>query len=659
MESIHGVELNLDACYVTEFSLILILLNYIEPPDLVKYEQFKFPNLHDENIFEGDFFEPNKEFFPESKSFPKTFHWVIGNPPWKAINIEENPKDKNALTWIESHDDSHPVGDKRIEEAFAWQAIEFVTDDGCIGFVLPAKRLFNTKSENFRREFFRQTEVCRITNFSNFHYLLFQADVSAITIVYQKANPEKEKRYIWHYSPFVANQIITQLKKGKATRPVWTIIINKNEIKMISPKEAEKGNALTWKMAFWGSYEDERAFLRLRNTFSQSLGTIIKRKSWNLHEGLKLRHKDTTNEPIEAIDDWIFETYGNELKIFNPKNFNKTGFRFHIPNVVLDKITPEWRFVREGRKIGYKIISSPHAVLNAQYAVYSDKDFVIGSQYGISTPDADADYLKAISVYFSSSICRYLLFFVNPQWGIDITQLSKQDWLSLPVPSFSENQLEKLANLQLYLAEKEKSGESIKNLQSVLDNHLEKILEIPTSIRLLVHDFFSVKLTLNKGKTSNVKAVEKPQKLDLEKYAERLRNELDEFAHDGNERHLITIIYSDDLIVCQVNLLQTQETQDYRIKKAIGEWKNVLENIKKGIQNRFSQWVYIQRELRFFSTRETFYICKSPRLVDWTQSQAISDANDLIGKTLAKTDLNLDSFAQTAKYGNSFTEQPR
>ena len=45
-ESIHGIEINLEACYVTEFSLVLILLNYVEPPDLDKYGEFKFPNLH-------------------------------------------------------------------------------------------------------------------------------------------------------------------------------------------------------------------------------------------------------------------------------------------------------------------------------------------------------------------------------------------------------------------------------------------------------------------------------------------------------------------------------------------------------------------------------------------------------------------------------------
>jgi hypothetical protein len=50
-KSIFGVESSGEACYVTEFSLILTLLSYVEPPELHENENFKFPDLHDRNIF--------------------------------------------------------------------------------------------------------------------------------------------------------------------------------------------------------------------------------------------------------------------------------------------------------------------------------------------------------------------------------------------------------------------------------------------------------------------------------------------------------------------------------------------------------------------------------------------------------------------------------
>lgn len=667
-ESIYGVELNPEACQVTEFSLILILLNYIEPPDLAQNKRFKFPNLHDKNIFEGDFFDPDKEFYPLTMNFD----WIIGNPPWKALNIKKYPQDENALNWINSNSKSHPVADKRIEIAFAWRATEYIAEDGYIGFVLPAiQMLFNSKntSKKFRRAFFLKNEIRRITNFSNFHYILFEAHVSAITIIYQKADLSREKKYIWHYSPFVANQISSQISKNKSTKPLsknksikpWIITINKSEINRIHPEEAEKGDPLTWKMAFWGSYEDERAFTRLRNTYSQNFRTLRKKKNWeNLHKGLELRHESQNSEadPIVPIDEWIFEKYGEDLKILNPKLLNKLNFRFSVPDEALEPIPIERRFVREGRKIGYSLISSPHLILNSRYAVYSDKDFVIGSQYALAVSSSDADYLKAISIYFSSTICRYLIFFMNSNWGVARTTVSKRDWENVPVPTFSENQLEFLSQLQTDLVRKEKEGEELEVIQATLDSKLEEVLKIPTSIRLLIHDFFDVKLTLNKGKVINVKAVKNVQKADLERYAVRLRNELDEFAKGGNEKHLVSIIHSKKLTVCWISIYKTNQTQKIVVEKADEKNQIEFENIKNGIQERFSQWIYIQREVTYFDTNsENFYICKSSRLMDWVESKAISDANRFISEVLENSKPNFRNISQLQSYGDNISKQ--
>lgn len=662
-ESIHGIEINLEACYVTEFSLILILLNYVEPPDLDKYGKFKFPNLHGKNVFEGDFFEPNREYFPESENIPKAFDWVIGNPPWKTINIKKNPEDKNALAWVKNNSNKYPVGDRRIEEAFAWQAMEFVTEQGCVGFVLPAKRLFNSKSENFRREFFKENDVRRITNFSNFHYLLFQRDVSAITIIYQKGNRNREKKPIWHYSPFVANQIIAQLKKGKPTRPVWAIVINKSEIRMINPQEAEKGKALTWKIALWGNYEEERTLNRIHNTYIQTVGKLCDEKNWHLSKGLELRNRGETEESILPLDNSLFKNLNQNLVELNANKLAKLDVKFHIPSSALKVVPQNKRYYRKrGGDSGIALIQSPHLVVNAEHSIYSDKNFIIaGGQTGISAPKKDSDYLKAVSIYLASNLGRFLLFFESTDWGIDRRTISPKAVRNTSFPDLSEEQITKLAELQATLAQMEKNNESSEVLADLLNSTLEEILDLPESIGILINDFHKVKLTLDKGKTvdnknAKVEAVKKPTEKDLQKYAKRLRNELDEFIEGNDEKHIVTVIHSDDLIVCQVNLLDAQKIQKYVIEEAVGKWREILSTIKNGIQEqeRFSQWIYIQRELRFFDiTGNTFYVCKSPRLIDWTESQAISDANDLFGETLAKINLNLDSFSQTASYGNN------
>ena len=97
---------------------------------------------------------------------------------------------------------------------------------------------------------------------------------------------------------------------------------------------------------------------------------------------------------------------------------------------------------------------------------------------------------------------------------------------------------------------------------------MANILKLPESIEILVNDFHKVKLTLDKGKTVNsekakVNAVRKPSEQELKIYAKRLRSELDEFTEGSNEKHLVKVIYSDDLIVCQVNLIDSEKTQKY------------------------------------------------------------------------------------------------
>jgi len=54
----------------------------------------------------------------------------------------------------------------------------------------------------------------------------------------------------------------------------------------------------------------------------------------------------------------------------------------------------------------------------------------------------------------------------------------------------------------------------------------------------------------------------------------------------------------------------------------------------QGLREEVSQWVYVQRGLRLFDGPR-IYLYKLPRLIDWTQTQAFNDVNEIIGSALS------------------------
>ena len=98
--TIFGVDNEEDACNVAELSLVLTLLDYVNPPDLegVGQSRFQLPKLRGNNIFCANFFENPEQTY---KPLAKKFRWIVGNPPWKRLNPEKSPKaEKVVWNWM-------------------------------------------------------------------------------------------------------------------------------------------------------------------------------------------------------------------------------------------------------------------------------------------------------------------------------------------------------------------------------------------------------------------------------------------------------------------------------------------------------------------------------------------------------------------------------
>jgi hypothetical protein len=94
-----------------------------------------------------------------------------------------------------------------------------------------------------------------------------------------------------------------------------------------------------------------------------------------------------------------------------------------------------------------------------------------------------------------------------------------------------------------------------------------------------------------------------------------------------------------------VELTRSKEGEaipDAHVQEGDVSFAKLLRTIRQNIREQLSQWVYVQRGVRLFDGNRIL-LYKSPRLIDWTRTQAMNDANDIIGQALARRTDNHDN----------------
>ena len=496
--NIFGIEKDPEACDIAVFSLILTLLSHLEPPELRANVNFHFPTLIGENIYHADFFDSNNSVFQENMRFD----WITGNPPWTSAD-ERNPKHEIALAWMrEATLQKRVVGERRLDEAFTWRTADLLKDRGCVGLLVKATTLVNSSSSAYRKAFFKQQTVRRVSNLSNLRRILFmgpegkRAEAPCACLVYEKTAPGTDKPSILHFGPFVADQLPLRTRGGQ--RRVWTIALYESDIQQIDYNDAVEDVPYLWKMALWGSFQDRRALRRLKKVLPRTLGEIIAESKWVFGTGPHVKAENSKSKgtfvSVEALAG---------KSILDTSHLDTL---FFVPDKLLTLLPPERQFIRQrGGELTLDLMFAPHIVISATRAVYSDRDFVIPApKVGIAATGKDADYLKAIALYINSSVARYAHFFSSALWGIYIGTINPENVGAIPFTDLSPQQVEILSAAydefmeqeRAYIAEHaDQRGLSL-DLQSEVDVVVEDTLRIPKDVSAIAHDFMRVRYQL-------------------------------------------------------------------------------------------------------------------------------------------------------------------
>ncbi len=648
-DNIFGLDRDEDACAVSELSLLLTLLDYVDPPDLEDDKRVKLPTLRNKNIFHADFFKPLPS--PLKK---RAFDWIVGNPPWKKLNprkLKEN--DRPAWNWMQKNKNERPVGGNELARAFAWRVAELTNCEGEIGLFMPAMTLFDKRAVDFRKLFFEQMHLKSVVNFSNLAEVIsagrFRVPSAAFFFApYTDEMPDAtEREFVRVFSPLVANQEPARPEAAGERIESWCIVINESEIRDIPYGEIATGAGLPWKIATWGSHNDVRLLRRLSKRFS-SLIELQDAELITISEGPALRSV--------LVSEGEYQTeFKDELdgkRTLNTKALSGLRKLFSFPRSSLLENKKRYA-IKAGseRKLG--ICRGPHVIISAarKFAIYTSDYLVVPPrQIGITSTTDDRSFLKALSLYLSSDFAFYHQFFTATQFGVkrDVATLDALKRMPCPLTELNRSELKQWAKLHQQLTKTTpKHVGDIKNdtqtllpddglddLLIELNNMVSESLGLSERERALVSDLVNIRLELNDGKVGRP-AIKNPTVAELKRYGERLRKELDEFlGRDSEYRHAVDIIYDQTTGMICVDFVKSKKVAAVTVTSADRPTARALAATRNELQEEIGQWVYFDRDLRIHDGTKT-YLFKPMQRFHWTESQAMVDASEMIAETVS------------------------
>ncbi len=643
---IFGIDRDEDACRVAELSLIMTLLDYIEPPDL-EHTNFKLPSLCDQNIFQGDFFETEGRAFDFLSQHQ--FDWVAGNPPWAEVKGTPSAEHEHyaAFQWMQLHRKSHPTSGNQLAEAFLWKVGDHLTSEGICGLVVLAMTWFKKEAKHFRQRFFTSRRVWCLANFANLAYVLFagRSERPASVVFFEHETPDGD-HVVQTFSPFVAEQLANRPEKAGRRLTTWNIVVSSTEMREIDQPTAALGESLTWKLAMWGTSRDRKLLDRLDRRFAEEkfsslvgVGINEPRQGFELRKG---NPDDTSLKPAPELEG---------KAILDMSQLRQPGRLFSFPTAALRPISKEECFIRiRGGFAGLEASHPPHILVDAsrRFAVYSDKFIAVPPrQIGISGTKSSKKHLRVLSLFLSSDFCRFHQFFNAPKWGIDESMADHSTLMAIPVPigRLSDSELDEWSHLLDELVAATTRDEErlqqhnpslVKKLNADLNERAYSLLGIRTVERWLVEDFVQLHMELNKGKLSPEVARATTIKERL-LYLTTLRQCLDGFfAAERGVRHKLEALVDRDSSLLAVSLVKAQTPIEPIVVSADDSGSSDLKTIRDRLRSKHSQWVYFDRNLKVYDTkRGVLYQFKPLQRLHWTRRQAVLDADDIIAESLS------------------------
>lgn len=599
-DCIFGVEKDSVAARISIFSLYLTLLEGEEPNKIrqsIKNDKIKFPKLFGKNILWSDSLFDELNFVNEDGKKFQVFDVVVGNPPWGVNPFKDIEKDKTIKL---SYEKQKSVKRNQSSQYFSLKAEDFMTNKSIGGLILNNSNFLMTIAKSFRSQLLKDYTIKVFYELSQANSIFFKtqqvedltigADEPAAVVIFKKKE-QGNKNEIKYIKPSL-DSLAEFLKIP---------VIKSSDITDVPQKLLSEEDSL-WRILAVGDKEDYRLIKKL---LSQGEIELKAGEGFSATKHKKtpkiLKHTEYVNAtsivPFIFIEDKKQKTPLEGLKI----EVVRSGYDTNKKLLIKRRVTNDLRI-----KAGYD---------NTGYKFKNDLLALFFSNY---------DYCLMLS-FFNSSLISYFTALWSAQIGKGTRGwLQTKELRSVPIP-LEENILPRYKKEVVTLTEKIlKTGFANSELINQIDEIVFNIYHLKEFEKQRIRDFFNV----HHRQKRTVSYVNKD---DLQKYVDRFRNVFSFILR--NDKYLNAHGYTSSAIGSGIRFILTdkKEKQENVDITNVKDLKTLTAIVgRKSLEDVDKNKLLKQEKVKLYDKKE-FALIKSNQFKDWTETEAIKDANEEIG----------------------------
>jgi hypothetical protein len=626
---LFGIDLDERALQIAAFSLYLALLEGEKPEfiqEKIRTESPILPGLIGKTLIKGNALTDPIQFDNGGQKQKYTFDCIVANPPWGSVPVDNTAENINTRKAIGNKAEAgtmavyQPVSDFQRSQAFLLRSAEWSHDHTITSMVVNNSIFLNENAEKFRKEFLKNYGLEIFYELSEINDILFRkhkigeiqgkpveigANEPCCVLVYNNTPHPDLKNSVKHITP-TFNKFTESLRLITYGTKNITVVIQEDLIR----------EDLLWRIFVHGGWADYQVIAKRLLKRDQSI-RIECRSGFQPKDNMQSLGKPEWRLLIDLAD---FKRYS-----FNKDDLTKFNWNQKLHRKRDESIFEGERIIIPVRPLSRHGLRFSGIRLQNNY-IYKDNILCIKITKNGSYVNDYRPYLAIIN----SKFIGYFANFISSQWGkgeAKRSTLRNSDFESLPFPEFEikDNRIKQLNEL-VSLIEKRKDFDisAAASIEKEIDELVYDLYHLTTYERILVNEFFEINLTRKQTAVSHQ---------DLETYAIRF-SEVFQLMLNDQFQLFYTYTISPNMGACICFIIRQKEQALEQPEKS-----NSLDiiNLVKLAQTGHSYLasVLAEEKVKYYDKKEQkFYIIKSNQFKEWTERQAIDDANEEIGDIL-------------------------